>query len=131
VRSKLSEDEVIDAIKKWIKTQHPELSFYRSWTFDIIAGPSEMCPGLLVECKGNPSQRFKAQRAIGQCLEYTAFLGVMNTPCFIAIPENFAYKDLILQTLKDHKLPIGLLVVGDKGEVKVLRKWSRKKEKKK
>ena len=114
----LYENEVVEAVKNWIKSEHPDWIIWRAWHFDVVAGPFENEPAVAVECKGHPSERYKVHRAIGQCLDYTTFTKV---PCFIAIPQDFIYNNRILKTLEHHKLPIGLLVVDDDGNVKILR----------
>ena len=122
----MDELEVKKAVKKWIKSQHPDWYVRGAWHFDVVAGPSKQQLAIAVECKGHPSQRFKAQRAIGQCLDYTARTALGNVSCFIAIPEHFIYNNIMLDTLEYHNLPIGLLVVDDHGNVKVLREGIKK-----
>jgi len=115
----LDESEVIKAVKNWIKSEHPNWVIWRAWHFDVIAGPSKFRHSIAVECKGHPAERYKVQRAIGQCLEYLTFTEVS---CFIATPKDFIYNDNILRTLEYHKLPIGFLTVNDEGAITVLRR---------
>jgi len=121
----LEEPEVKRAIVDWIKSEHPDWYVWRRWHFDVVAGPSKSQPSLAVECKGGSSRRHKAQRAIGQCLDYMTESIFANVPCFIATPKNFPDNQVILKTLEYQKLPIGLLVVGDDGRVTILREAKR------
>ena len=115
----LNETEVVKAVTDWIKSDHPDWIVWGTSHFDVVAGPSKSEPIIAVECKGLPSQKHKLHKAIGQCLHYTTFIKV---PCFIAIPENFIYKESILNTFEYHKLGIGLLSVNNNGHVTILRR---------
>lgn len=114
----MKETEVVKAVRNWIKSDHPNWIIRRAWHFDVVGCSSEDKPSIAVECKGHLSKRHEVHRAIGQCLDYMTFTKVS---CFIAIPEDCVYKDVIVKTLENHRLPIGLLTVTDNGEVTVLR----------
>lgn len=117
----MDETEVIKAVKNWITSEHPNWVIRKAWHFDVVAGPSKNQPSIAVECKGHPAMRFKAHRAIGQCLEYKRGTAFDKVSCFIAIPRHFIYNNVILKTLEYYKLPIGLLTVDDNGEITIVR----------
>lgn len=118
----MDESEVVKAVRNWIRSEHPNWVIRRAWHFDVVAGPSKNQPSIAVECKGHPSLRFKVHRAIGQCLNYTTESELRNVPCFIAIPKHFIFNNVMLKTLENHNLPIGLLTVTDNGEITILRR---------
>jgi len=117
----LYESEVKKAVKRWLRSEHPDWTIWSKWHFDIIAGSSKSQPLIAVECKGIPSERKKIHRAIGQCLDYMTPTGFAEVSCFMAIPKDFVYNDLILKILEYHELSIGLLTVDDNGEVTIQR----------
>jgi len=120
----LEELAVKKAVKGWIKSKHPDWVIHGAWHFDIIAGPTKNQHAIAIECKGGYGYgRSKIQRAIGQCLNYKTIPEFRNVPCYIAIPKGF-WGDTLLNTLEYHKLPIGVLIVTENKEVKIVGEYT-------
>ena len=119
----MEEREVKKVIKEWVKLNHPNWIIWSTWHFDIVSGPAKDRPTLAIECKGRTGLRSSFQRAVGQCLDYMAG---RKWTIYMAIPDNYIYKDQLLRVLNYHNLPIGILTISDQHKVSVLRQASRK-----
>lgn len=119
----MEEPEVRKVVEEWVKSEHPDWIIWSEWHFDIISGPAKHLPSLAIECKGRAGKRSSFQRAVGQCLDYMIF---NKGATYIAVPDDYVYKDFLSRVLKGHNLPIGILTVSGEHEVKILRQAPRR-----
>ena len=119
----MEEREVRKVVKEWLKLNYPRWIIWSPWYFDIVSGPARHLPTMAIECKGRARSRSSFQRAVGQCLDYMLD---SKLTVYLAIPDDYIYKDPLLRVLKQHNLPVGVLTVSNKQEVSVLRQAPRR-----
>lgn len=122
----MRESDVKGFIKRWLKQR--KMPFHEGVLVDFLLSeiyPPHKTPNTLrwwitleqIECKGTYSN---FHRAIGQCLDYFLFYG--RIPTYLAVPDDYKYLRHIEKILDYFKLPIGILVVNNRGEILTKRK---------
>lgn len=109
----MKEADVVTHVKKWLRKNGKSFLtiFYvdflvfrieESWKIDIEQ----------IECKGTDSD---SNRAIGQCLKYYHMYD--SIPTYLAVPRDYKFLVNLKQVIDFSKLPIGLLLVDELGQI--------------
>jgi hypothetical protein len=120
----LKEAEVVDHVKRWVHENNKSILFDgtsgRYTGIDFIIGSdgaqNRQEPTEQIECKGEGSDIYKP---IGQCLYYRLYGKI---PTYLAIPQNLPYIKELIEIVDYFNLPIGLLLLSDKGTVSIKKK---------
>jgi len=129
----MKEKEVVNLVKKWINSGHPERFMPSSdYGADILVLSSEIFQQryvsqdmlnkayftyhMQIECKGTYSNH---HRAIGQCLEY--FIKLKGIPTYLAFPRDYSRLEIVEKIIAHFNLPIGIMLVSENGAIDIKR----------
>lgn len=117
----MEHDNVVASIKNWLESKYRrgvggaisyadvEVSVYDPLTHVLKQT-------LQIECKGTSDDN---DRAVGQCLRY--YLIAKGLTTYLAVPSDYRYLQDVEKVMNEFNLPIGILLVGNNGDVNVSR----------
>ena len=112
---------VMDAVLRWLGAVFPNSTIRTKdkaiEVFEIKDGYSigyEMAHQICINCDPQLAEHFSS---LGQCLDYCVESGFV--PTYLAVPYDDKNIERLERMINSSNLPIGLLTVNQKGEVKV------------